>query len=239
MKPEAIIFDLYNTLLRVALPRTDTDEEWTKLCSEMLGTPPPLSHLEFSLACREAVAKQQQEVRAQGIAFPEIDWPQIVATALSAFSSLSSHQQREFVRRQIALAHTVSLVPEAVAVLKKMSDRGVLLGIASNAQAYSLNEFADELAPHGLGLNLFAKELCFWSFEHGFSKPDPYVFRILTARLGAQGIRPDGVLMVGDRLDNDIEPARSQGWMTWHITPSLEQSWKELHHALLAGSVSR
>jgi len=239
MKPEAIIFDLYNTLLRVALPRTDADEEWTKLCGEMLGTPPPRSRLEFSLACREAVSKKQEEVRAQGIEFPEVDWPQIVATALPGFSALSSHQQREFIRRQIALAHTVSLVPEAVAVLKKMSDSGVLLGIASNAQAYSLNEFADELAPYGLGLNLFAKDLCFWSFEHGFSKPDPHVFRILTARLGARGIPPEHILMVGDRLDNDVEPARSQGWMTWHITPSLDDSWKELHHTLLSSPVSR
>lgn len=234
MKPEAIIFDLYNTLLRVTLRRTDTEEEWTNLCHEMLGTPPPRSRLEFSLACQEVVSKTQQEVRAQGIAFPEVDWPQIVATALPGFSSLSSHQQREFIRRQIAFAHTVSLVPEAVPVLKRMSDSGVLLGIASNAQAYSLNELADELASYGLGLNLFATELCFWSFEHGFSKPDPHVFRILTARLGARGIPPNRILMVGDRLDNDVEPARSQGWMTWHIAPPLENSWKELHLALLS-----
>ena len=24
--------------------------------------------------------------------------------------------------------------------------------------------------------------------------------------------------MVGDRLDNDLEPARAQGWQTWHLT---------------------
>ena len=58
---------------------------------------------------------------------------------------------------------------------------------------------------------MFDPELRFWSFENGFSKPDPHVFRILTARLEARGISPSETLMVGDRFDNDIEPARAHG----------------------------
>jgi FMN phosphatase YigB (HAD superfamily) len=26
--------------------------------------------------------------------------------------------------------------------------------------------------------------------------------------------------MVGDRLDNDIEPAKVHGWQTWHLSAS-------------------
>ena len=64
---------------------------------------------------------------------------------------------------------------------------------------------------------VFEPDLCFWSYRHGFSKPDPHVFRILTARLEARGLRPAEILMVGDRLDNDIEPARAHGWLTWRL----------------------
>ena len=61
-------------------------------------------------------------------------------------------------------------------------------------------------------MDLFERDLCVLSFEHGFSKPDPHVFRILTARLLAGGIRPGETLMVGDRLDNDILPEAAQEW---------------------------
>ena len=86
----------------------------------------------------------------------------------------------------------------------------------------------EALAAHGLGLDLFDRDLCFWSFEHGFSKPDPHVFQILTARLAARGIRPAETLMVGDRLDNDIEPAQAHGWQTWQLGPAADGDWAAL-----------
>ena len=85
----------------------------------------------------------------------------------------------------------------------------------------------------GLNLSLFDRDVRFWSFENGFSKPDPHVFPILTARLETRGITPAETLMVGDRLDNDIEPARARGWQTWQLVSvqRTEQSgnWRDLH----------
>jgi FMN phosphatase YigB (HAD superfamily) len=38
--------------------------------------------------------------------------------------------------------------------------------------------------------------------------------------------------MVGDRLDNDIKPARVHGWQTWQIIPTKRDgpsgNWREL-----------
>ncbi|HEY5742061.1 MAG TPA: HAD hydrolase-like protein, partial [Terrimicrobiaceae bacterium] len=58
----------------------------------------------------------------------------------------------------------------------------------------------------------------FWSFVHGFSKPDPYVFQILRARLQNRHIEPSETLLIGDREDNDILPARAAGWNTWQFS---------------------
>ncbi|MEK7674360.1 MAG: HAD hydrolase-like protein [Verrucomicrobiota bacterium] len=44
---------------------------------------------------------------------------------------------------------------------------------------------------------------------------------ILTARMTARSIPPSQTLMVGDRLDNDIEPARAHGWQTSQFSPCL------------------
>ncbi len=52
------------------------------------------------------------------------------------------------------------------------------------------------------------------SAELGISKPDPRVFGAAISRAGCA---PDGILMVGDRLDNDIGPAKSHGCLTMRV----------------------
>lgn len=52
------------------------------------------------------------------------------------------------------------------------------------------------------------------SAEFGLSKPDP---RIFGGAISRAGCAPEGVLMVGDRLDNDVGPARSQGCLTMRV----------------------
>ena len=116
-------------------------------------------------------------------------------------------------------------VADTMRLLVKM---GTLMGIASNAQAYTLRELSRELAVAGLDMGIFDPHLCFWSFEHGFSKPDPHVFRNLSARLQTRGINPENILMVGDRLDNDIEPALAQGWSGWHLNSDSAKTWRHL-----------
>ena len=112
------------------------------------------------------------------------------------------------------------------------------MGIASNSQHYTWRELDTALAVHGLNRALFDNELCFWSFERGFSKPDPEVFRWLAARLQPRGVPPANALMVGDRQDNDIEPARQVGWQTWKLTSAGETDnpqagdWESLQHYL-------
>jgi len=152
--------------------------------------------------------------------------------ALPGLAALRGTALDEFLLAQKALLHRVSLMPGAVAALAALRAAAVPLGIASNAQPYTLDELAAALAPAGLDLSAFESGLCFWSFENGFSKPNPHVFRILGARLRTRGIEPAGILMVGDRLDNDVEPARRFGWRAWHLHPAGDGCWPELANQL-------
>lgn len=52
------------------------------------------------------------------------------------------------------------------------------------------------------------------SEEVGYSKPDPRLYQHV---LHEAGCRPEEALMVGDRLDNDILPARKLGMMTAQV----------------------
>lgn len=56
--------------------------------------------------------------------------------------------------------------------------------------------------------------LVFASAELGLEKPDPRIFAAAQAQTGC---RPGEVVMVGDRLDNDIGPAKAQGWGTVRV----------------------
>ncbi len=126
-------------------------------------------------------------------------------------------ERDDFLFRHAQFMRTCRLMPGAAETLGLLRASGTPLGIASNAQPYTLRELEAALADAGLAPAIFTSALCIHSFDHGFSKPDPHVFRILAARLSVLGIASGETLMVGDRSDNDIGPARAQGWQTWRL----------------------
>lgn len=232
MKFRAVIFDVYATLLEVGAPPPDAAVRWQNLFTEMLGTPPPLSRTEFSTRISQVIARRHAEAKARGIPWPEIGWPSVVLAALPMLARLSAPKFEDFLFHQMQIGRTLRLAEGAAECLRRLNADGILLGIASNSQAYTLRELTAALRGTGLNLSMFDREVRFWSFENGFSKPDPHVFRILTARLEARGISPAETLMVGDRLDNDIEPAKAQGWQTWQLTArkthNTAGNWRDL-----------
>jgi FMN phosphatase YigB (HAD superfamily) len=232
MNIRAIIFDIYGTLLEVGPPPPDADARWQRLCHDLLRAEPRLSRLQFSVASSQVIARHHKAAQARGIPWPEVHWPAIVAEVMPELAQISRHDQEQFLFRQIQTGHSTRMAAEAAATLRWLKDRPSLLGIASNAQAYTMRELTEALAARELGMDLFDSHLCFWSFEHGFSKPDPHVFQILTTRLAALGISPQETLLVGDRLDNDIEPAKAHGWQTWHLGPATDGDWAGLREVL-------
>ncbi len=234
MRIRAVIFDIYTTILEVGPPPTNADALWHKLFEEMLGTSPPASRTEFSVRNAQIIARRHAASRARGIQWPEILWPSVVLEAFPSLARLSAPKLEAFLFRQMQIGRTLRLADGAADCLRWLNESRRLLGIASNSQAYTLRELDGALSSAGLSLFMFDRDVRFWSFENGFSKPDPHVFRILTARLESRGINPVETLMVGDRLDNDIEPARAFGWQTWQLVSKGQNGPSGNWHALVA-----
>jgi FMN phosphatase YigB (HAD superfamily) len=232
MNLRAIIFDIYATLLEVGPPPPDADTRWRQLFRDALKIEPPLTRLDFSIAASKVITRHHEAARARGIPWPEVYWPAIINEVIPELAQLSAHDQSEFIFWQIGTGHTTRMTADAAATLSWLKERQFRLGIASNAQPYTLREVEEALSVHSLGLSLFDPQLCVWSFEHGFSKPDPHVFQILTARLAAVGISPAETVMIGDRRDNDVEPARAHGWHAWHLSPAGDGGWSKLREWL-------
>ena len=60
------------------------------------------------------------------------------------------------------------------------------------------------------------------SAEEGVAKPDPRIFSIALARAGCT---PDQAVMIGDRIDNDIAPAKQMGMKMVWIKQGVGQYW--------------
>ena len=63
------------------------------------------------------------------------------------------------------------------------------------------------------------------SFEEGVAKPDERIFRIALQRAGCAA---DNAVMIGDRVDNDILPAKKVGMYTVWIKQGLGKYWQIL-----------
>lgn len=95
------------------------------------------------------------------------------------------------------------LYPQAEECLRRLKQRyrvGVIAnqspGTEKRLQSYGVGEYID---------------LVISSAEEGVAKPDPAIYRLALDRAGCS---PQEAVMVGDRLDNDILPAKELGMKT-------------------------
>ena len=86
-------------------------------------------------------------------------------------------------------------------LIRNLHGRGLLLGLAANQPA----RIIEDLDRHGLGACFSHREV---SGHHGYHKPDVRLFLRACEDLG---VEPAECIMVGDRIDNDIFPAKLLG----------------------------
>jgi FMN phosphatase YigB (HAD superfamily) len=228
----AIIFDVYQTILDVREAPLDAEKRWRHLLVQTLGNTVDVSLEVLANRCASIVREDHAEARKRGIDHPEVNWPTVMKRALPILNSLTETRLANFIFHHAQLSRTLKLMPSCASLLRRCAQGGILLGIASNAQAYTLRELQIALKRARLDLGIFQADLLFWSFQHGFSKPDPYVFQTLRARLLNREIATSETLMVGDREDNDLSPAKMVGWRIWQFSQSSENvnrgNWKSL-----------
>jgi HAD superfamily hydrolase (TIGR01549 family) len=114
-------------------------------------------------------------------------------------------------------------IPE---LLEKLSRQGLLLGLAANQPSSTL----EKLDRAGI-LRFFKYRKV--SDSTGLYKPDP---RLLLHSCEGLGVAPEEAIMVGDRIDNDIVPARMLGmtairFVSGRHANQKPRSWDEAPHA--------
>lgn len=96
------------------------------------------------------------------------------------------------------------LYPETEKILCYLRERGYILGVIANQgldtekrlEAWGIQKYFDSITA---------------SAEEGIAKPDPEMFLRALRKSGGSA---ESSVMIGDRLDNDIAPAKSLGMKT-------------------------
>ena len=182
-----VFFDLGNTLIDEKRAVADRIEQIRRV---LLGLGKQVS--------AEAVEGAFEEASAEFA-------PRLITRALEKL--LGDPADRALVLQQVRYRKELEApYPGARALLAQLAAQYHIGAIANQSAGTEGRLRAYGLAP------FFA--LCLSSAEIGLAKPDPAIFRLALERAGCE---PHQAVMVGDRLDNDIRPAKLLGWRTIRV----------------------
>ena len=114
------------------------------------------------------------------------------------FNAAAARRERA-ARRETHMLDARDVYPDALPCLTRLRELGYAVGIAGNQRAGSLAA----LPALGFGGVMIAA-----SATMGVEKPNPKFFAALTV---SAGVPAASIAYVGDRLDNDVLPARAAG----------------------------
>jgi HAD superfamily hydrolase (TIGR01549 family) len=170
-------------------------------------------------AIRDRIRQVIASAKARGYRFGEDEVRQALERSILAFAPspmraaidllVEDAEDRKYIKDKDRLTYRFELekpYPDAHRVLEALFPR-YKLGIIAN----QLPGTAERLREHGL-LKYF--NVCCASAEVGLSKPDPEFFRYALKLADCDAAQ---AAMVGDRIDNDIIPAKAVGMRTIRI----------------------
>jgi len=211
----AVLFDIYGTLFVSAAGdigvglAIDGDRAF-RAAMEAVGLPPKGG----AALLTEAIEAEHARKRALGIEYPEVDIVEIWKTVLERLAfSVSSATLCLLALEYELRVNPVWPMPGLAALLAGLRQKGLLLGVISNAQFFTpllfpafLDRSLDELG--------FSSDCCIFSWRVGEAKPSRRLFELAAARLRARGIGPQQVLYLGNDCLNDLWPAGQTGFRT-------------------------
>jgi putative hydrolase of the HAD superfamily len=190
---EAVLFDVDFTLVR---PGPELGPEGYRRLGERHGLTLDPARYDLARAAAIEALKRDPEFRHDDeiwIAFTEV----IVRTM--GGDADGARACAEEMTAAWELHHNFELYEDALPVLEELRGAGLKLGLVSNT-GRDLEAF---VLHHRLDV-----DVAIGSRAHGYTKPDPTIFR---AALDGLGVEPEAAAMVGDSIEDDVEGAAALG----------------------------
>jgi len=239
-----VLFDVYGTLVdsNAGSIQLDAETVLKRRMTEILrqaGFIPCSREAGVSVidAWREKILIDYHFARASGIDYPELDicriWRQVLRQSIQRgwiMGIVNAGTIKRVALEFEGAQNPVTLMPGVKAALALLRQRGIKMGIVSNAQFYTplilRVLFGANLANLG-----FDRSLCIWSYRLGRAKPSPYLLNLALKRVRQEyGFMPREVLVIGNDWANDLAPARRFGCRTALLAES-RRSFSHLRNA--------
>ncbi len=230
-RPRVILFDVYGTLLAPKLGDLEAQVKARRGRESFLETARHFGFPErvgehWAEAFYREIEREHEVCRNLGISRAEVViekiWERLLAETVPEGSR---PDPRDVAVYRECRANPVAAYQGAGPLLKTLRDRGIAVGLASNAQFYTL-----PVLEYCLGLDgadVFDPDWVFLSYELGFAKPDPHFFRLAKIQALRKGLAPAQVLMVGNDPVNDVDAARVHGLEAVLFVPGCPAEWRD------------
>jgi len=229
---KAVIFDVYGTILISASGDIDESEISTENLRvsliaadiQITGSDPKGVMIDMLDSFKQEIKKVHQNERSSDKPYPEVD-----ILKIWQFIMEEHHLKHHLVIRDPlcikcftfifeVLSNHIYPMPGMKEVIFSLAQKGLPLGIISNAQFYTpviLNYFIngkvselEEVPPFDLDLTVF-------SYKNMRSKPDPHLFEIVKEHCQQKyGLSNSQILFVGNDMFRDVYPAQLAGFRT-------------------------
>jgi len=219
----AVIFDLYGTLFISKAgdvgsdAAADDEQAFIEALTDGGWNPADIGCKSADIAhlFRAEIKKTRNRRRGQGIRYPEVNILQIWSTLLTSLK-LASGDGQNISRTAVSYECRVNPIwpmPGMPGIITTLQEKGLKLGIISNAQFYTplIVEALTGSPPEGLG---FDPDLIIWSYQKLEGKPSLFLFEQLDGYLFQQNIHSHEILYIGNDMLKDIQPAARSGWRT-------------------------
>ena len=228
---KAVIFDIYGTLLISA----SGDIDQASLSSENIETamqaggfgpdnckPDTCTFLLEQLPVK--IKAQQEALKKQGHPYPDVDifkvWKEMFRAAeeKGMLTLTGAESWTDSIMVFELLSNRVYPMPGMKEILLWIKEKGLPMGIVSNAQFYTpiiMNYFLNETFSGKQEIDLFEKDLTVFSFQELRAKPDTALFgKFLPTLISKYGIDPKEAIFVGNDMLKDIVTAKKSGLRT-------------------------
>ena len=230
---KAVLFDVYGTLLisgtgDIGTASESTPAESLREAFASLGFSHGPGAGSLALVAQRGVSLFLESIRnahadrkAAGISHPEVEIRDIWRTVLEGLADATLLEKGcagENVER-LAIEYECRVnpvwpMPGLRPLLLSLEERGLVMGIVSNAQFYTPLTFV-ALCGQSLTELGFEEDYCSWSYEELTAKPSVCLYEAVLERLKrSAAILPSETLYVGNDMLNDVWAASQAGCRT-------------------------
>jgi pantothenate kinase-related protein Tda10/FMN phosphatase YigB (HAD superfamily) len=234
-KIKIVMFDLYGTILKQKVgdleDSTNIENEKKLLKSfEKLKQEYKNSKNKINLSSKELkklflgfINSSHKNKKNKGINFPEVKIEKIWHSILKKIDHPQKNNKNfwfEIADNHQKFIAKRTLYKNSSKIFDYCIKNNIKLGIISNAQFYTekdllkllktTQEFKDVKSIY----DVFEKDLCFFSYKIGFSKPNTKIFDLVNKKLSSYNISMNESLFVGNDVFNDIYSGNQSNMQT-------------------------